>query len=115
MYAPVAPAPAVNRAATRVPGAGTSALIKPKRAKPVTPVYPEVYRAQNLEADVVVEVVIDVNGKVKSARILSAAPHADFNDAALNAAKAEEFTPAMRDGVAIEFTQAFTVRFRLAN
>ena len=46
-----------NRAATRIPTVGAD-LKKPKRLKAVEPVYPEAYRAQGIEGNVVVRAVI---------------------------------------------------------
>lgn len=114
---PPPPPPPANRVASRVPSKGPDGptLVKPKRKAPVKPTYPETLKAQNLEADVSVEVVVGTDGKVKSARIIAAAPYPEFNEAALAAAKTEEFAPATRDGEPIEFTLTFTIRFRLTD
>ncbi|MBK6689042.1 MAG: energy transducer TonB [Deltaproteobacteria bacterium] len=111
------PPPPPNRVASRVPSKGTDgpALVKPKRKSPVKPGYPETLKAQGLEADVTVEVVLDTRGKVKTARVIAPSPYPEFNEAALASAKTEEFSPAERDGQPIEFTLTFTVRFRLTD
>ncbi len=70
-------------------------------------------RAQGIEANVVVEVSIDVTGKVKKARIVDGSKYSDMNEQALIAARKETFSPATRDGVAIPFTITYTIRFRL--
>lgn len=109
---PSDPPPSANRAATHLPTAGV-ALVKPERQKQVVPVYPEKYRQQGIEADVVVRVTIDPEGRVKSVEIVTPAGYPEFNDAARAAARGEVFSPALRDGKPIEYTLTYTYRFRL--
>ncbi len=106
----------VNRAATRIPTASRSVLVKPKpiggmREAP----FPDLYKAQGLEADVTVRVRIDREGRVSEAEVVSAAAQPEFNRVATATARAQRFEPATRDGQAIEFTITFTYRFRLVD
>jgi protein TonB len=110
---PTAPPPA-NKAATNIPGKGM-VMKDPKRLKEVKPAYPEVLRAQGIEADVVLLVFIDATGKVTNVIVQEHAQQPEFDAAAVAAARAESYEPATRDGVAIAKTLKFTVRFRLDN
>lgn len=78
----------------------------PKIKKPVSPEIPEAFRQAQREALVVVEVEIDIRGRVVGARVMR---HADYglDDAALVAAKATEFEPALMG------TQPVPVRYQL--
>ena len=78
----------------------------PKVKKPVSPEIPDAFRQAQREALVVVEVEIDIKGKVVGARVMR---HAEFglDDAALAAAKATEFEPALMG------TQPVPVRYQL--
>ncbi|MBX2813469.1 MAG: energy transducer TonB [Myxococcales bacterium] len=104
-----------NRAATRLPiGLQGSGLSKPKYAgRRLQPDYPEIYRAQNLEAKVTVGVTIDTNGKVTKARLIASSPHTLFNDAALRTARRQRWVPAKRDGRPILFSISYSYFFTL--
>jgi protein TonB len=108
---PAAPS-SPNQAATRIPSAGKSYVL-PKRLAPAKLPYPETLKAQGIEADVTVMVSLDATGKVTKVKIAKASPYPEFNQIAEQAALAERFEPATRDGVAIPYTLSFTYRFRL--
>lgn len=101
-----------NRAATRIPTVGAD-LKKPKRLKAVEPVYPEAYRAQGIEGNVVVRVVIATTGRVSRVDIAKSSGYPEFDAAAEKAARLETFAPAEENGRPIEYTITFTYRFRL--
>jgi protein TonB len=101
-----------NRVASRIPSAKAQYTM-PKRRRPHNPPYPPELRAQGLEADVVVMVSLDDTGKVTSVQIITPSPYPAFNEAALAAAKAEEFEPALRDGVPVPYTLSYKYRFRI--
>ena len=101
-----------NRVASRIPSAKAQYTM-PKRRRPHNPPYPAELRAQGLEADVVVMVSLDETGKVTSVQIITPSPYPAFNEAALAAAKAEEFEPALRDGVPVPYTLSYKYRFRI--
>ncbi len=111
---PVAVPEGSNKSARWLPGVGGE-ISKPKRIKRIKPRYPEVYRARNIETDVLVEVELDVKGRVVRASVVKPSKHQAFNEAALRAAKAEQFSPAMKDGRPISFRLRFTYRFRLSD
>lgn len=103
---------APNRVASRIPSAKAQYVL-PKRRRPQNPSYPPELRAQGLEADVVVMVSLDEKGEVTNVQIITPSPYPAFNQAALAAAKAEEFEPALRDGVPIPYTLSYKYRFRI--
>lgn len=109
--APPPPAKA-NRAATRVPTGGGK-LVQPKPKKKVKPPYPELYRAQNLEATVVIQLTVDPTGRPTNVRVVTPSPHEKFNEAALAAAKQMTFEPATKGGKPVPFTISVPFTFRL--
>jgi protein TonB len=108
--------PPPNAVATRVPTAAKSVLVRPKPIGGMSePSYPDLYQAQGLEADVGVRVRIDASGAVVEVEIVSPSQHPEFNESARRTAMAQRFSPATRDGAAIDFTITFTYRFRLVD
>jgi len=101
-----------NQAASRIPVAGIS-WEKPKRKTPRNPPYPATLRSQAIEGDVVVLVNIDATGKVTAVKIIKESTAPEFNEAARTTALAEEWEPALRDGVPAPYTLSYTYRFRL--
>jgi protein TonB len=101
-----------NQVASRIPVAGI-AWEKPKRKAPKNPPYPATLRSQGIEGDVVVLVNIDATGKVTTVKIIKESTSPEFNEAARATALAEEWEPALRDGVPAPYTLSYTYRFRL--
>jgi len=81
-------------------------------ASSVPVVYPETARAAELEADVRLELVVDPEGRVVSARPL-AAHGLGLDEAALRAVRAYRFSPARRAGRPVRVRMEWTVAFRL--
>jgi protein TonB len=75
-------------------------------------VYPPEARAQEIETDVRVEVVVDETGRVVAARSLSNAGYG-LDDAALRAIRQYRFAPATKDGRPVRIRMRWTVQFRL--
>jgi protein TonB len=98
--------------ATHVPMAGVT-FTQPKVRKRVEPAYPSTLKTQGVEADVVVLVAIDTEGKVTKVQILKESPYPEFNQAAKQAALADEFEPATRNGEPISYSLKYTISFRL--
>jgi protein TonB len=101
-----------QRAATAIPSKGEK-LEKPRRLELKEPAYPATLRAQGIEGEVLVTVSIDALGVVQQAAVLRGSGHAEFDAAALSAARAERFAPATRDGTPVPFTLSYTYRFRI--
>jgi bla regulator protein BlaR1 len=84
---------------------------KPTILSPAMPVYPDSARSAGLEGEVIVEMIVDTDGKVESATILQGLPI--FREAARKAAMQMVFTPGVHDGRPVRVKVAQQVRFRL--
>ena len=105
-------APTGQREASAIPTRDVK-LEKPRRLQQRQPPYPATLRAQGIEGSVLVSVNITVSGAVEQATVLRGSGHAEFDSAALNAARTERFAPAMRDGKPVPYTLSYTYHFRI--
>jgi periplasmic protein TonB len=101
-----------NRPAARIPAEGVK-YTAPKMKRKVEPTYPELLKAQGIEADVTVLVSIGAGGEVIDVKIVKGSPYAEFNQAARDTALQQAFEPELRDGVPIPSTLSWVYRFRL--
>jgi TonB family protein len=83
-----------------------------KLAASATAAYPADARAEDLEGDVALEIVVDRTGAVVDARVTKRAGHG-FDESALAAIRRYRFSPAARDGHAVRVRMPWTVQFRL--
>jgi TonB family protein len=83
-----------------------------KLAGTVTAAYPAEARADDVEGEVALEIVVDAEGRVIDARVVKRAGHG-FDDSALVAIKQYRFSPAQRDGRSVRVRMPWTVQFRL--
>ena len=74
--------------------------------------YPEIAIASGVEGDVEVEVVVNADGTVRSARALND-PGLGLAEAAVAAVRASTFVPAQRQGQAVNSRLLLTVPFRI--
>jgi len=82
---------------------------------PLNPTYPPSARSRNVEGVVVVEFLVDVNGRTKDIAIVEADPAGVFEETVLRAVRQWRFSPALhKEGkrVPVRFRQ--TVRFSLS-
>jgi TonB family protein len=79
--------------------------------KRVEPAYPPLAKAAKVSGSVVVEVTLDEEGKVISARAISG--HPLLKDAAVAAARAWKFAPTMLEGVPVKVIGTITFNFML--
>jgi protein TonB len=75
------------------------------------PIYPAVAKAAHVSGAVSVEITVDEEGDVVSARVTSG--HPLLKDAALNAVRAWKFTPTMLEGKPVAVVGAVTFNFNL--
>jgi protein TonB len=101
-----------NRVARGAPRPG-SVLTPPRRLQEVKPHYPDALRAAGVEADVLLVVSLDADGRVLSVTVGRGSGDPAFDESARTAARQERFSPALRDGVAVPTTFSFTTHFRL--
>jgi TonB family protein len=86
--------------------------VKPARLlKTVPPIYPPVARTQRIGGNVQVDALIDVNGNVSAAKVISGPVL--LHQAAVNAVKAWKYAPAQLDGKPTATHLAVTVEFKL--
>lgn len=85
----------------------------PKAIKQVNPRYPDLARKGGVEGKVLVEVLIDLNGEVESARVIKASPENFFDEAALEAARQWEFSPATQRDKPVKVLYQIPFNFRL--
>ena len=95
------------------PVAGENDVDAPARLLASSPVvYPQAARQGAIETYLAVEIVVDVDGRVISARPLTRAGYG-LDEAALHAVRAYLFSPAVRGGRAVSVRMRWTVQFRL--
>jgi protein TonB len=83
----------------------------PRKLRHVAPLYPELARRARVEGTVTLECVIDPQGRVAQARVLSGSPLLD--EAALDAVRQWLYTPTRLGGVPVAVILTVTVRFEL--
>src|SRR5215469_2102305 len=98
------PAPAVN---TVVGGMVQMARL----IHSVPPLYPAIARTTHVSGDVVVDALIDANGSVKTAKVLSGPSM--LQQAAIETVRQWKYAPARLDGQAVAMHLTVTVKFRL--
>ncbi len=90
----------------------TGNVVPPVCIKRVKPKYPEIARKARIEGIVIIEAIINKQGKVVSARVIKGLGKA-LNEAALEAVYQWEFTPATLNGVPVDVYFNLTVVFKL--
>ena len=86
----------------------------PKEPRAV-PKYPPEMRVGCIEADVDVLVFIDATGTVTEVELLRKSAHPEFNESARQAARSQQWVPAVRDAGAVSSVVKYSYRFRLAS
>ena len=87
------------------------AIVEPRLVKPVQPIYPAKFAGTDRRASIVAELDLDAAGKVIRVQVVESAG-ADFDKAAVDAAKQLVFAPATADGKAVPVRIRF--RFEVA-
>ena len=87
-------------------------VTRPEKVAGDPPQYSEEARMARVQGVVIVEAVIDEEGKVTDAKVLKGLPMG-LSEAALEAIQAWEFKPAMLDGKPVAVYYALTVNFTL--
>jgi protein TonB len=104
---PEAPPPAPPVTPVRI----TSDLRPPAKLKDVMPVYPDMAMRARISGMVILEAVIDAEGRVVNVKVLRSVPMLD--QAAMDAVRQWEFTPTRLNGVAVPVVMTVTVNFTL--
>lgn len=104
-----------------VSGSPTSVVVAPTRdifiapafAVRTEPTYPARARRAGVEGQVMVKVRLAASGSVQQVELVSGSGSRLLDEAALAAAQASSFTPAQRNGLAVEAEAVATYRFEL--
>jgi TonB family protein len=89
--------------------------VEPEMIKEVNPEYPAQAKKDSIEAKLVVKAFIDKTGEVKSAEVIKCShPGVGFEEAAIKAAYANKFKPALSGGKPVGVWVSYTVKFTLA-
>jgi periplasmic protein TonB len=83
----------------------------PRKTVEVRPIYPEVARVARKEGIVILEAVLDTNGRVTQLRVIRSEPLLD--QAAIDAVRQWRYTPSMYYGKPVSVLMTITVRFTL--
>ena len=86
-------------------------LRAPRKILDVRPVYPPLARVANVQGTVVLEAVLDRDGRVSGVRVVQSVPLLD--EAAMAAVRQWQYTPSTLHGVPVEVLMTITVRFTL--
>jgi len=103
--------PGGQAALTQVPVRVGGAVLEPRKIRDVKPVYPAAAQAAGVQGVVILEVIIDVDGSVRSAKILRSVPMLD--QAAFDAVSQWRFTPTLLNGQPVPVVMTTTVSFSL--
>lgn len=115
------PLPTLGGEMTRSDGGGTTivpmepvfAPARIARNAPLQPDYPTSLARQGIEGVTTVRVLIGTDGRVKQVELVSTTEPDFFTATKRQALRYWRFTPATRDGVAVESWREMTVRFKL--
>ena len=88
-----------------------SGMKAPVKTTDVAPVYPMIARQAHLQGVVILEAVLDAQGRVESVRVLRSIPQLDR--AAVDAVQQWRFTPALLNGQPVPVVITVTVNFTL--
>jgi TonB family protein len=105
--APPPPPPPAPMVPQRVGGM----IRPPTKIVDVPPIYPPMAIAARVEGLVIIEAVIDTDGRVQSARVLRSHPLLDT--AALTAVGQWSYTPSLLNGMPVPVIMTVTVAFKL--
>jgi TonB family protein len=87
-------------------------VIPPARVRSVPPAYPDVARAAQIEGDVLIEALVDPDGRVRNVNVVRAV-HPLLDAAAKAAVLQYQYRPGLRNGVPEAATVRITVSFRI--
>jgi protein TonB len=88
-----------------------SGMKAPVKTSDVAPVYPLIAKQARVQGVVILEAVLDAQGRVESVRVLRSIPQLDR--AAVDAVQQWRFTPALLNGQAVPVVMTVTVNFTL--
>lgn len=84
---------------------------EPRKVKDVRPIYPALAREARVQGLVILETVIDKEGRTSDVRVLRSVPELD--QAAIDAVRQWEYTPTLLNGMPVDVIFTVTVNFTL--
>jgi protein TonB len=87
------------------------AIIAPKLLLRINPAYPPLAAQARVQGVVILEAIVGIDGRVKSAHVLRGQPL--FDAAAIEAVRRWRYAPLLLNGVPTEFILTVTVQFNL--
>lgn len=84
---------------------------KPSNQQPLS--YPKKARQSGIEGHVVVNILVDEQGRIERIKVLESVPQGVFDDVALQGVKTWQFAPAQYQGKAVKVWAKQKVRFSL--
>ena len=95
---------------------GKSLKFPPVFSKHIMPIYPEYARRRGIEGFVILQFIVDINGRVTNPTVQQANPQGHFETAALRAIKQWQFSPGRNDnGTPIPCRFQMRIDFKLEN
>jgi protein TonB len=88
-----------------------SGMKAPVKTTDVAPAYPPIARTAKVQGVVILEAILDAQGRVESVRVLRSIPLLD--QAAVDAVQQWRFTPALLNGAPVPVVMTVTVNFTL--
>jgi TonB family protein len=111
---PSAPAPAAPAVKTGDLVVGGPGVALPELVSFSKPEYPPVARRMRVEGTVFVSVLVDENGRVEEAKLLTPIKEdVGINEAAVRAARGARYKPASKDGVRVKMWTRLKIPFKL--
>jgi len=87
--------------------------VDPRLIKIVKPDYPDKAMREGIEGSVTLQIVIDEEGNVIEATVISSEPIEEFGPPALEVVLHYKFSPALKDGKPVKVRMEYTVKFVL--
>ncbi len=87
--------------------------VKPQTKSIPKPAYPELARQAGIEGQVVVDALVDVDGKVVDVKIRKSSGNTSLDEAAMNTARGAEFTPAKQRDQLVRVWVSIPFKFNL--
>jgi TonB family C-terminal domain len=95
---------------------GKSLKFPPVFSKHIMPIYPEYARRRGIEGFVILQFIVDINGRVTNPTVHQSNPQGHFETAALRAIKQWQFSPGRNDhGTPIPCRLQMRIEFKLKN
>ena len=91
----------------------TGDIQRPKGLSTPTPTYPDTARADKAQGLVIMDCVIDEQGRVTQADIIQSSGREDFDKSARDTVRTWSFQPATLKGKPLAVTYTLTVNFQL--